>query len=55
MTQAQRRELVRGARAATSTQAYALRCRVVLACAEPGAANAHVATTVGVTPMTVAK
>ncbi|WP_169332746.1 helix-turn-helix domain-containing protein, partial [Nocardia araoensis] len=55
MTEAQRRELVRGARAATSTQAYALRCRIVLACAEPGAANAHVAAAVGVTPMTVAK
>lgn len=55
VTEAQRRELVRGARAATSTQAYALRCRIVLACAEPGAANAHVATAVGVTPMTVAK
>ena len=57
MTEAQRRELVRGARAATSTQAqaYALRCRIVLACAEPGAANAHVAAVVGVTPMTVAK
>jgi transposase len=55
VTQAQRRELVWGARAATSTQAYALQCRIVLACAEPGAANAHVATAVGVTPMTVAK
>ncbi len=55
MTEAQRRELVRGARAATSTQAYALRCRIVLACAEPGAANAHVAAAVGVMPMTVAK
>ncbi|WP_181063150.1 hypothetical protein [Nocardia nova] len=39
MTEAQRRELVRGARAATSTQAYALRCRIVLACAELGAFN----------------
>ncbi|MGO4649370.1 IS630 family transposase [Nocardia sp. 2YAB30] len=55
VTEAQRQELVRGARAATSTQAYALRCRIVLACAEPGAANAHVAAAVGVTPMTVAK
>ncbi|WP_425296694.1 helix-turn-helix domain-containing protein [Nocardia abscessus] len=34
---------------------YALRCRIVLACAEPGAANAHVAAAAGVTPMTVAK
>ncbi len=55
VTEEQRRELVRGARAATSTQAYALRCRIVLACAEPGAANAHVAAVVGVTAMPVAK
>ncbi|MBF6221684.1 hypothetical protein IU479_26640 [Nocardia abscessus] len=27
----------------------------MLACAEPGAANAHVAAAAGVTPMTVAK
>ncbi|WP_442941731.1 helix-turn-helix domain-containing protein [Nocardia sp. NBC_00416] len=32
-----------------------MRCRIVLACAEPGAANAHVAAAVGVTPITVAK
>ncbi|WP_169811593.1 helix-turn-helix domain-containing protein [Nocardia shimofusensis] len=55
MSQAQRRELVRSAWVATSTHAYALRCRIVLACAEPGAANAHVAAAVGVTAMTVAK
>ncbi|WP_237755210.1 hypothetical protein [Nocardia nova] len=51
MTEAQRQELVRGARAAT--QAYALRCRIVLACAEPGAFNTHVAARVGVSAMTV--
>jgi hypothetical protein len=39
---AQRAALERGARAATSAQAYALRCRVVLACAEPGALNYQV-------------
>ncbi|WP_280238064.1 IS630 family transposase [Nocardia abscessus] len=55
VTEAQRRELVRGARAATSTQAYALRCRIVLACAEPGAFNTHVAAEVGVSAMTVRK
>ncbi len=55
VTEAQRRELVRGARAATSTQAYALRCRIVLACAEPGAFNTHVAAQVGVSAMTVRK
>jgi hypothetical protein len=55
VTEAQRRELVRGARAATSTQAYALRCRIVLACAEPGAFNTHVAAQVGVSAMTLRK
>lgn len=53
--EAQRRELLRGARAATSTRAYALRCRIVLACAEPGAVNTHVAADLGVSAMTVAK
>ncbi|WP_199742677.1 hypothetical protein [Nocardia stercoris] len=52
MTEAQRKELIRGARAATSAQAFALRCRIVLACAEPGAFNTHVAAQVGVTGMT---
>lgn len=55
VTEAQRRELVRGARAATSTQAYALRCRIVLACAEPGAFSTHVTAEVGVSAMTVRK
>jgi len=55
MTEAQRRELVRGARAATSTQAYVVRCRIVLACAELGAVNTHVAAEVGVSAMTVRK
>jgi transposase len=52
---ADRAVLVRGARAATSTQAYALRCRIVLACAEPGAANTQVAADLGVSVPTVAK
>jgi transposase len=52
---AERAELVRGARAATSTQAYALRCRIVLACAEPGSMNSHVAAGLGVSVPTVAK
>ncbi len=55
VSEADRRELVRGARAATSTQAYALRCRIVLACAEPGAFNKDVAAAVGVSVPTVAK
>lgn len=55
VSEEQRRELVRGARAATSTQAYALRCRIVLACAEPGAFNTDVAAELGVSVPTVAK
>jgi transposase len=52
---AERAELVRGARAATSTQAYALRCKIVLACAEPGAFNSDVAAGLGVSAPTVGK
>jgi hypothetical protein len=55
LTDAQRAELLRGARAATSTQAYALRCRIVLACADPDAANSHIAAELGVSVPTVAK
>src|SRR5262249_60661616 len=55
VTDAERADLVRGSRAATSTQAYALRCRIVLACAEPGAMNSHVAAELGVSVPTVAK
>ncbi|WP_308248254.1 helix-turn-helix domain-containing protein [Nocardia nova] len=36
-------------------RAYALRCRIVLACAVPGAFNTHVAAQVGVSAMTVRK
>src|SRR5215475_1954005 len=55
VTDEQRVELLRGARAATSTQAYALRCRIVLACADPDAANTHIAEQLGVSLPTVAK
>lgn len=55
VTATERAELERGARAATSTQAYALRCRIVLACARPGAFHTHVAAELGVSPPTVAK
>ena len=55
VTGAERAALVRGARAATSTQAYALRCKIVLACAEPGAFNAKVAADLGVSVPTVRK
>ncbi|MFI9528628.1 IS630 family transposase [Micromonospora rosaria] len=50
----ERAQLGRGARAASSTQAYALRCRIVLACAD-GATNAEVAARFGVSPPTVGK
>jgi transposase len=55
VTDAERAGLVRGSRAATSTQAYALRCRIVLACAEPGAFNSVVAADLGVSAPTVMK
>src|SRR5256885_14538096 len=42
VSEAERAELVRGARAGSSTQAYALRCKIVLACAD-GASNVQVA------------
>lgn len=54
LTDEERFHLVRGARAAHSTQAYALRCRIVLACAE-GVTNAEVATRLGVSAPTVGK
>ena len=47
--------LERDARAATSTQAYALRCRIVLACAEPGSFSTQVAAGLGVSVPTVMK
>jgi transposase len=50
----ERAQLVRGARAAHSTQAYALRCRIVLACAD-GATNTEVAVRFGVSLPTVGK
>jgi transposase len=55
VTGEQRAALERGARAATSTQAYALRCKIVLACAEPEAFNYQVAADLGVSVPTVAK
>jgi transposase len=55
VTGAERAELARGVRAATSTQAYALRCKIVLACAEPGAMNSKVAADLGVSVPTVRK
>jgi hypothetical protein len=39
LTDVEREELIRWSRRAKSTQALALRSRIVLACAEPGVAN----------------
>ena len=55
ITGQQRVALEKGARAATSSQAYALRCRIVLACAEPESVNYKVAAELGVSVPTVAK
>jgi transposase-like protein/transcriptional regulator with XRE-family HTH domain/transposase len=54
VSDAERAELARGVRAATSTQVYALRCKIVLACAD-GATNAQVAAELGVSAPTVGK
>jgi transposase len=54
LTDEERTTLERWARRRTSSQALALRCRVVLACAE-GASNAAVATRVGISRPTVTK
>ncbi|MGC4806710.1 IS630 family transposase [Micromonospora sp. DT233] len=54
LTDVERAALLRGARAARSPQAYALRCRIVLACAD-GATNAEVAARLGVSLPTVGK
>jgi hypothetical protein len=47
--------LLRWSRRAKSSQALALRARIVLACAEPGAMNTRVAVQLGVVPNTVNK
>ncbi|WP_320068841.1 IS630 family transposase [Micromonospora sp. RTGN7] len=54
LSEGERAQLVRGARAAHSTQAYALRCRIVLACAD-GITNGEVAARFGVSLPTVGK
>src|SRR6266508_5621099 len=54
LTDEERTTLERWARRATSGQALALRCRIVLACAS-GASNAAVATRLGISRPTVTK
>jgi len=55
LTDDEREQLIRWSRRATSAQALALRSRVVLACAELGAANKQVAADLRVVPNTVNK
>src|SRR6266545_613552 len=54
LTEEERATLVRWSRRAKSSQALALRCRIVLACAQP-ASNAAVAAELGVSRPTVGK
>ncbi|WP_344124583.1 IS630 family transposase [Streptomyces blastmyceticus] len=54
LTDEERQVLLRWARRPTSSQALALRCRMVLACAD-GASNTRVGAELGVHPTTVAK
>src|SRR5258706_14116561 len=55
LTDADRTQLQRWARRATSAQALALRARIVLACAEPGASNKQVAVDLRCSAPTVGK
>ena len=55
LTDDERRELERVARRSKTSQALALRCRIVLACAEPGATNTKVAADLGVSQPTVGR
>jgi transposase-like protein/transposase len=55
LTEEEREQLVRWSRRATSSQALALRARIVLACAEPGVTNKQVAADLRVVPNTVNK
>jgi transposase len=55
LTEAERDQLVRWSRRRTSSQALALRSRIVLACAEPGVTNKQVAADLGVVANTVNK
>ena len=55
LSDVERETLLRWSRRAKSSQALALRARIVLACAEPGAMNKYVALQLGVVPNTVNK
>jgi transposase/transposase-like protein len=55
LTGAEREQLVRWSRRRTSAAGLALRSRIVLACAVPGALNTQVAVDLGVAPNTVNK
>jgi transposase len=55
LSDVERETLLRWSRRAKSSQALALRSRIVLACAEPGAMNIEVANHLGVAPNTVNK
>lgn len=55
LTDEERDTLVRWSRRAKSSQALALRSRIILGCAQPGATNKQVAADLRVTPSTVGK
>ncbi len=55
LVDAERDQLVRWSRRGKSSQALALRARIVLACARPGALNTEVSAELGVAPNTVSK
>jgi len=55
LTSEERAQLLRWSRRAKSSQALALRSRIVLACAETGVTNKQVAEDLGVAPNTVNK
>ena len=55
LTPAERRQLESWARRHSSAQALALRCRIVLACADPDLSRQQIADRVGCNPATVTK